>query len=516
MKRITAVCAFFILLLSVSAQENSIEKYLSENNSVLNIDDNNNYASFSMLDSILPEYRIFLTGERHFSRGNFEIKWKMLLYLNKKAGVKNLVLEAAPSFGWLLTHYLQKKDSAGYWKVVQDAPQGAKEIVFYQSIYKYFSGKPKEEQMRVFGLDGEFDLSMSLKAIEVMSAIGSESAATFYKKVPDLDLFRSKKIKADSLLARVQRSDSLYKKFFGDNYVPFLRILKGIACDCYPLKGRKKNNPRWGEREAYILDNFFSLLREYPDEKFYGQFGANHIVLKPNMSWNARFRLNSFASQLNTLDSSLVKNKICSIVLSYGSIYNSRELNKYFTRASGTSWFTIFHLNGSGTPLKRISEKSQYLIFLNYHSHEEILYNRANDHYVLMDDELYMAAGPVISYQKRGDDFLSIGYEVRGRNMKKKNYLAGLGIFFENDLNKRLHGYKAGLWMGGTPFVGLNIIYNTNYIHGALYFRPEIGVTKSFFSVSYSWDLKLSDKHALPGLNKNILSLSVFLPFYKL
>lgn len=165
------------------------EKYLSENASVLDINDNDDFSSLAMLDSVQDQYRVFLTGEAHYLEGNFEVKWKMLRYMHGRAGIKNLVLESSPSFGWLLTHYLRERDEDNYRQIVSMSPQGAKERVFYNSIYKYFSETLPDDSLRIIGIDGEFVSYLTVRALDEMAEKGNRRLKNASKVPVDLVLF---------------------------------------------------------------------------------------------------------------------------------------------------------------------------------------------------------------------------------------------------------------------------------------------------------------------------------------
>ncbi len=73
------------------------------NVSTLDIENNDDFSSFSMLDSVVKDYSVFFTGENHnFRTSNYKLQLKMLKYLNKNCGVRHLFLEFGVSRGWLV------------------------------------------------------------------------------------------------------------------------------------------------------------------------------------------------------------------------------------------------------------------------------------------------------------------------------------------------------------------------------------------------------------------------------
>lgn len=515
---------FFFLVLAISSHaQDSLsaaakEKYLGLNQAALDMADNDDFSTFAMLDSVLPRYQVYFTGEQHYTEGDFEVKWKVLKYFYQKAGVRVLVIEHPPSYGFLLDKYMENKDSLGYNSMVDYAPEGTKERVFYRSLYEFNKVKPREEQVRIVGLDIDYVKAYSQRAFEVMLKEREAAKKDASVRVrEELQQVTDKKISADSLLKKIEADSVFYQNFFEKDYGTIQRILRSIACNCEPPSERKMGDPRWAKRESYMFDNFISYLKEFPTLRLYGQFGAKHISLEPNIRWYNGDNWTSVASQLNTMDSSPVKGKVCSVLLSYSYEWNSpKEERKMFYHASSKHRFAMFKLNNSGSPFVKLARSVQFMVNLNYSSDDEIEYNNDNDIYGIMDDEQYTLVGPLIGYQYWERQVLSAGIEVRARYLKERKYFGGLGLHFEMNLkSERMHGYRTNLWFGGNFVGGLNLVYNTNYKNSAFFFRPEAGFARNTFSITYAYNVKIYNKYLTEGLNAHMVAAKLFLPFWK-
>jgi len=115
LKRIAGICLFTFLVITCRAQgivtttgPANAASYLKTNFSPLDLNDNDDFSSFKMLDTVLHRYHVFFSGEQHYTEGDFEVKWKLLKYLYKYAGVRALLIEHPPSFGYLLNHYMEE------------------------------------------------------------------------------------------------------------------------------------------------------------------------------------------------------------------------------------------------------------------------------------------------------------------------------------------------------------------------------------------------------------------------
>jgi hypothetical protein len=153
----------FLFITAFAAQSNcqqTKEEYLRENSSALDINDNNDFSSFAMLDTVLDRYTVFFTGEMHWTTGNFELRWKMLQYFYRKAGVRVLFVEAPRSFTYLLNYYIDAGDSIHYENVLQYATQGTKERIYYMNLYHFNRGKKPSERIIIRGLDRDTILTL--------------------------------------------------------------------------------------------------------------------------------------------------------------------------------------------------------------------------------------------------------------------------------------------------------------------------------------------------------------------
>ncbi len=493
------------------------QNYLRANISTLDMNDNDDFSSFAMLDSVLNRYHLYFTGEQHYTEGDFEVKWKVLKYLYQKAGVKILVIEHPPSYAYLLDHYMEKKDSVQYNQMVDYAPEGTKERIFYRNLYEFNKTKPREEQIRVTGVDIDYVKVYSTRALKEMINQRADKKEAFVRIQWEVGQMHAGKLKADSLLKKVAAEENTYKDFFGEEFKLFKRILWSISCECEPPSERKMDDPRWFRREEFMYRNYLSLMEEFPASKMYGQFGAKHISLLPASHWYNGFNWTSIAAKLNTRDSSMAKGKVLSILLSYAFEWNSPKGEKrlFNTTAAGQS-FTLFKINNANSPFTMLSSHVHYLININYGEEQEMQYNQENDTYNIMDDEQYTMGGPVFGYQYWDRGVFSAGTEVRARYLKENKYLGGLGLHFElNTKGPRMHGYRLGMWFGGNIQAGVNFVYNTNYKRSAFFFRPEIAIARNLFSVGYGYNVTLYNKYLNEGINKHMLIARMFLPWWK-
>jgi hypothetical protein len=323
---------------------------------------------------------------------------------------------------------------------------------------------------------------------------------------------------ADSLLKRITEHPEV-KTIVKGNYNELVSILTAAACkNCDPPQ-LNRNSPKWTAREDLIYANFLQMLADFPGQKFYGQFGNNHIYLKPPR--RATPLQHPFASRLNTYSDSPVKGKVCSIMTEYtnGPREFTPEDRKLIDKVSTSNFmsgsnFTLIRL-GEASPFSYASSYFEFLVINRFYNGDELRYNKTNDHYGYIENENYTVSGITLGYQRWSYQAMEVGYTVSGRDTKKYNYFTGFSLFFELDPGSHINTYRASVWGGNDPlFIGISPAFTTDYKHSAFFLRPEIGLKKSSFSLTYSYNLKIYNKE-ITRINKSMITFRVFLPLSK-
>lgn len=513
-----ALLIFLLLFAFLSAfSQDSRKEYLLNYSGVLDINDNDDYSTFAMLDTVLDKYNVFFTGEMHRTNGNMEVRWKMLKYLYQKAQVRVLVIEAPYSLGWLLNYYMSRNDSANYFYYSALDPT-TKGRIFYKTLYCFNQSKPANERIIIRAIDTEDFLSIACKALTLLfnerpvpQAIQNDLEELTGNRKQDY---------ADTLLRKIQ-PDTAFRSLYAEGYAHIIAILKGLSCkDCEPL-AKGATSTTWLNRETLMYNNYLAALREFPGSKFYGQFGKAHICLSSgSRKWFKVNNWESIASRLNNNGESPVKGKVCSIGLDY--FYITDEFNKEddkllfdFMLENKKRKFVLLKLDQPNSPFEYVGRNYQYTLNINYGYKDELNYNIKNDHYDLMENEAYTVIAIYAGYQRWKHQAIELGIANIGREMKSINYPAGMGFFFEFNPNQRLHTYRISAW-GGGRFVqaGLSPVFSTSYRSSAFFIRPEMGVRVREYSLTYGYNAKLYNR-SLTGFNTHMITLRALLSMNK-
>lgn len=91
-----------------------------------------------------------------------------------------------------------------------------------------------------------------------------------------------------------------------------------------------------------------------------------------------------------------------------------------------------------------------------------------------------------------------------------------IGSEFNKELDKNwIYAPKVGFMVAGGLAFGSSLIYYTNSKESSLRFRPEIGMGFGPFSLTYGYNISLSNK-AFSDINRNNFSLKYNFEIYRL
>lgn len=473
---------FFLLLLCnsiVFAQQQ--EKIISNK---LDINDNNDYSTFAILDSVIKEYKIFFTGENHLHRkSNYMLQLKMLKYLHQKAGVRHLFLEFGFSRGYLVNQYVQTGDST-LFTILSDYSYDEYALL-YKGIWEYNKTLDSNKRIIVTGIDLERSYNTSVKVldmflpqqlppaeieihIEALKSLAKMSDKKMQETKNDTD--NEKKFKGevfsqirtmDYIMQSIDSLSDVWKNYLGDNFDNFNRVLKGIKAEKQRTEYSYKNTPHhYIFREQYMYEQMLQLVEKYPDDKFYGQFGRCHTPVNEQEYWCGYYYVKTLASRLNHSTNRKVNGKVLSIATYYpeGSTHEKKiteeEKLKYLLDNISADTLTIIQITSDTTLFGKLLNKYQYLIINKYKLTEDFISK---------------------------DDAKDKGLETLYKPDAYLDVRAGLFFTQQNDINNNLNNffpgnnfnmqlYSWGIMMGWLEnrIANINLCYD-NYMAQSIY-----------------------------------------------
>lgn len=336
------------------------------------IETDSTLSGFSILDSVFQTKKIFFTGEDHrFIEANNSTTLAFLKYLNQKQGVNHLMLELGYSWGEIANRYIQTGDSALFELLQYSSHKSFN--VFFKDLYEYNKNLSPENKIQIHGIDVErfYELALlhlnflipSTKEVpnELILSIESIQSLAKYVEIQGLQekeneeeeesteedsseeedeysssldiskysIFQS----IDSILSDFQRNRKLYAVFLDSNFTEFEKITQELKIyKQWRIYENSNMVQRFIFRENYMFQNMKRLFEEFPNAKFYGQFGRCHVSLiktKDDCNW-VDFR--SIANRLQEYKHT--KDKVVSIGIFYASKpeYESSRMVKQYMK----------------------------------------------------------------------------------------------------------------------------------------------------------------------------------------
>ncbi|MEI7594173.1 MAG: erythromycin esterase family protein [Bacteroidota bacterium] len=487
--------------------------------SKINLENNDDYSGFNILNSSVKGYKVFFTGENHlFQKSNVELELKMLKYLYKNAGVRYLFLEFGYSRGWLIDKYIQTGDSNLFQ--ILDNYSFKTFSNFYKRLYEFNSKLDSSEKIHVIGIDCERFLGTPTKVLtlllpknnppkEIELSVESLKGIAMFND----DYYKNKSEKADKhdfykkndysnkntlilILEDYNKNKSIYEKYIGpENFSVFNETMISIESYMKWTEYNDKNaTHQYVYREQYMYNEFIKALKIYDKGNFFAQFGRCHVSTVNQQEACNWFDYNSIATRLNTSEDTIIKNKVFTIGVFYPKEEklegkDSINFNRIFSKAN-ESGYTLIKINND-TIFNTIREKYKFLIINQNKSEKEMDENISDEDDENEDSEAesetlfhFNAFGGQQYFKlKNFNNFLN-SYQIPSLNSTIQYY--GFGITFcvkkaaVVDLNYNVFKTQTSTISGDSTseFSGLNYFYgigydliNKNFAH----FIPSIG-----------------------------------------
>jgi uncharacterized iron-regulated protein len=345
----------------------SMEDYLSKNNSNVDLQKESYIEDFNIFNKDLKSYDVFLAGEGHSIAINYDMQLSLLKYLNKKAGVRYLLLEMAYSSSIDFQQYLD----TGNENILKDFYDGAKGTAswskesyeFWKKLRLLNETLPVDKKIRVIGVDMQYQEDEEIK--HLCSSLPDKTTPTEIKPMLEaLIRINENYMKEDSTVRKkaidelkndFEVNSKVYKEYLGDKYFDFTIILDTLV----NLVNSSKENYNV-IREECMYNNFKKIYSHFPKGKYFGQFGLEHVYQSSCSSYIGKEE--RFAMRLNRKDS-LVKNRVLSMEYVYKDCFRMAKERNYIEVRSESQVtdidilnkyaktdVTIFNLKGKKTP----------------------------------------------------------------------------------------------------------------------------------------------------------------------
>ena len=294
------------------------------------------FENYDFFNQDIEDKKIIMIGENHYMAANSILQTDLFIHLNKKFGVRHLLIEFGRAEAYLYNQYLQTGDEWYLNHTFQGFSRYKEFFSNWKKLYDYNSGLDSNKKLVVHGLDLEREPGLSASIYELLSA---------YEINPPVNrLMNSIKVRLDTI--GIERNNK--------DYIYYLR--EKISALSLPDDENKividkilNNNSffsNFSQRDNNMAQAFLEL--DTTDEVYLGQFGFAHTQLNNE---------NYLTGLLNKLEK--YHNKVL-------------VMNMYYVDSSSTHTFEnfancpvfLFRFDPSGGKLEGFRKRGQWAIVL--------------------------------------------------------------------------------------------------------------------------------------------------------
>lgn len=317
------------------------------------------------------DYRVFLAGEYHAQTKGYQSKKMLIQYLHENQDVDYLICELGMGQGFLLDDYIQTGNEENLIFMMEEL-EGTlaytqDEYQLWKWLYDYNQQQPENDKLHIIGLDIEFQKKTSVRGLSLLM----DNSVTPAKEI-------------QPLIERIKESDGTAVKEFPQALEKYPEQMKEVFGENFPWAEQYAKNVTATEkffelnqsgganahqiRDDKMTDNLLFAMEQLPeDAKFFGQFGAEHILQSEMITtFVLQENYNRFAMQLQA-DDSPVKGEVCSIYLAFLKKSQSPRSTTYYPMNESEipidsfqdyyAQDTFIPLNEKGSPFTRYGEE---------------------------------------------------------------------------------------------------------------------------------------------------------------
>lgn len=302
---VVALTSFALLATACTSLPAAADRYFTDAVvGALDIADSGRVTGFTVLDSAVDGYDLFLAGEAHGVVENLDFTYKLFQYLHDRRGVRTYLAEIGFAAGEQLNDYVQGAGTDADLQSIMDSSRGtyawtSEWFAFWRRLRLWNARLAPDQRIRVVGIDVEHQVDRGFTYIAdrltrspapsgAIEAIAERLAnwqalgrAACDDTVPgdrasgDVAL---RTLAADAF-GSLSTNEPEWVAFLGDSFDPVRIALRNIV-----RRYEYYEDPRNAEiREAAAYANFldvYSLLGE-GERRFVGLWGSVHIPTAP-------------------------------------------------------------------------------------------------------------------------------------------------------------------------------------------------------------------------------------------
>ena len=286
-----------------SKKNDTVHTYLKDNTTPIYWDYPLEDADFGNAD-----YRVFLAGETRGQPQNTAMRKALFQYLHdEQQGVNVQLVETGVGETQVLEQYLRTGDEnwLNHYLKLQGSCADA-EAEYWRWLYQY--NRQQGGTIHVAGLGTERNTVVSMYGLLALADTEiepAESIADFVQALRDEDMATALQL----FKTAMEEQPDAMADYFGDAYAQVQQLYANLQVST-TYKGRLDRD------DLAMMDNMNFVLRQYPDDKFFGQLSNGHVTQSAWKDGNYIANYSRFGMLLNG-EGSPVQGEVCSMLTIY-------------------------------------------------------------------------------------------------------------------------------------------------------------------------------------------------------
>lgn len=250
---------------------------------------------------------MFLAGETRGQPQNTAMRKALFQYLHEQQGVNVQLVETGVGETQVLEKYLRTGDEnwLNHYLKLQGSCADA-EAEYWRWLYQY--NRQQGGTIYVAGLGTERNTVVSMYGLLALADTEiepAESIADFVQALRDEDMTTALQL----FKTAMEEQPDAMADYFGDAYAQVQQLYANLQVNT-TYKGRLDRD------DLAMMDNMNFVLRQYPDDKFFGQLSNGHVTQSAWKDGNYIANYSRFGMLLNG-EGSPVQGEVCSMLTIY-------------------------------------------------------------------------------------------------------------------------------------------------------------------------------------------------------
>ena len=235
------------------------------------------YGEFDGMEKELSQKEVFLFGEIHATKTNYDLKLRYITYLAKYHDLRYILIESGFSTGEILNLYLQNNDEEILTDILSSYNgsfiQSEDTRKFVEDISVLNETLPTGKKLQFVGIDAEqnpVSVGVYMKSFFPKETKPSKNIKSYVEAINSNNVINMNEEFMQSLNSALFTYKDDFEEYLGTGYEEFLHCITNaidLIVDGYNIN-----------RDEVLTQNFIHAYKTLPKGKYFGQLGILHVI----------------------------------------------------------------------------------------------------------------------------------------------------------------------------------------------------------------------------------------------